>query len=147
MSAFKMIGMILTLLIVTSQTHPARCESFSMQHIGLEIRDMILSEDVPRLARHVRARIFFIDESYSKQELLKLLKNEKSWIQKSLFIGSDSIKYYIETAKDLNVVIMHNDLEDVISYQSSNYPPHMWPWCSIIIENGQWYFTDMFAYR
>ena len=57
------------------------------------------------------------------------------------------MKAYLATAKDLKIVLMQDGSEDMLSYQSSNYPPHLWPGCSIRPEGKSWVFSDMFAHR
>ncbi|WP_243358422.1 hypothetical protein [Fundidesulfovibrio terrae] len=119
----------------------------AVMSIAKDIQRAIIAEDAGRLMSHVRKRVVFVDEYYSKEILGELIKDRESWLQRNLFVGDDSLKKYFETARDVKIILNNVGSEVVISYQSSNYPAHAWPWCSIVVENERWYFSDMFAYR
>lgn len=115
--------------------------------IALEIKVAIMNSDAAMLSGHLKNASYFIDEPYTKQELISLFQEKDSWLQRNLFVGAYSVKAYFAEAKDLKIVLMQFEDEDIISYQSSNSPPHLWPWCSIRPEGNSWVFSDMFAYR
>lgn len=137
----------LILAALFSLPSPARAD-IDPAGVGKEIKRAIMNRDFAMLGRHLKNNPYFIDESYSRKELLKLFRSENSWLNRNLFVGEDSVKAYFEKAKDLKIVTWKaGPSEYVISYQSSNFPPHEWPWCSIKPRGKSWVFADMFAYR
>jgi len=147
MNLLKLLSTTALLILMVNRAGFSQGNPLDINSVSLEIKTAILNKDSSTLSKHLLKETYFIDDPYSAEELLELFKAKNSWLQRNLFTGNDSVKHYLEMAADLKVVIVHNDSEDVISYQSSNYPSHVWPWCSVMIVNGEWFFSDMFAYR
>lgn len=145
-STAPLLTVFLTLAVCAWPSGAAAWLSDPMAVAG-RIQAAILREDVKFFMKHMQGSTYFVDELYTQEELVQLFKDKKSWLQRNLFVENNSVKAYLEAAQDLKIVHMVDGWEDVFLFQSSNHPPHEWPWCSIKPRGNSWVFCDMFAYR
>lgn len=145
-TTFLALVAVLFPVVLFGPPSPARAD-IDPTAAAKQIQEAILNNDAKLFLSHMQGSTYFIDELYWEKDLAQMLRGGDNWLRRNLFDGEDSVKFYLETARELRIVVTPSDDEYVISYQSSNHPPHEWPWCSIKPRGKAWVFCDMFAYR
>lgn len=124
----------------------ARSDTLEINRIAEEIAQAVKEEDVRKVLTYVSpAGTVFIDAGYTRQEIVDLLSDEKSWLYEHLFTSKKSVKNYFDTAIGVNIRV-HRRGKDaaMISYVAANKQPEDWAECCLIKTKGRWYFDGIF---
>ena len=115
-----------------------------------ELIEAVKKKDVNRILTHVHPKgTYILDGYWTRDEIIKELKDKKSRLYGHLFSSEKSVKKYLENAKDLTCKItwrVSGEYKGIfVSLQSSNYSDVDWVECCMSLENGKWYFDGMFS--
>jgi len=141
------IVLFLSSLLMVGRVYASDNELSELNVIAMDVKDAVEREDMNRLMQYVApSGTYFIDKPYTYAQIDKLISTKGSWLYKHLFVGENSIKDYLNNAKNLKVVINHRDHAAIqISYPSSNYDRLKWIECCFMKINGHWYFDGIFS--
>jgi hypothetical protein len=112
-----------------------------------DTKTAILNSDSNYILKYVAEEgIYFVDKSYSKRQIIELLKDKNSWLSKHLYSGKSSIKHFFDNNQDIQTKIYKRGENAVmITYASKSTSQEKAVENCYLSIKGTWYLDGIFS--